>query len=234
MARGDRDYGTFLHETGYGRGFRLFTFSQVSVPFKIEGDRMRLLGDLLSFEVCFHLPEAMESFIKGLFQSAQVDIADKMSKVEFLVKSVERLPDALQEVAEREVVQVQLKPLSPIVAGLQNEKGNYDFLAPEDARFAGSLICSWRNKIQGCYDESTGAGALLLAEVIQMRHPPRSRLITIRAGEPEETRIRGWMNFGLSVSAERRFIDLLLNAGAGLYNSMGCGCVGVVGKRDKL
>ncbi|MBS1744677.1 MAG: CRISPR-associated endoribonuclease Cas6, partial [Bacteroidetes bacterium] len=43
-----------------------------------------------------------------------------------------------------------------------------------------------------------------------------------------ETKIRGWMNFGLKVTAEKRFAELLQNAGLGLYNAMGCGCVELV------
>src|SRR5690554_4883241 len=102
LAKGNTEYAQFLHETGYGKGFKLLSFSQLNVPFrierfdKIEGigkkDRMRLLGDEASFQIAFHLPQAMENFVKGLFQSEQIDIADKKSKVSFSVKSVESLP----------------------------------------------------------------------------------------------------------------------------------------------
>src|SRR5690554_5850875 len=98
LARGDKDYARFLHEKGYGKGFKLFTFSQLNVPFKIEGaqkDRMRLIGNEAHFQIAFHLPEAMENFVKGLFQNEQIDIADKKSKGSFKVKSVESLPNPL-------------------------------------------------------------------------------------------------------------------------------------------
>ena len=106
---------------------------------------MRLNGQEASFQVAFHLPEAMESFVKGLFQSEQIDIADKKSKASFSVKSVESLPNPLHQYKENEIVNIQLKPLSPIVAGLQNEKSYYDFLAPDDSRFTESLIYNWHN-----------------------------------------------------------------------------------------
>lgn len=228
IAKGDAGYARFLHEKGYGKGFKFFTFSQLNVPFKIEGDRMRLMGDEAGLQVAFHLPQAMESFVKGLFQSEQIDIADKKSKVSFSVKSVESLPNPLQQYKEHELVNIQLKPLSPIVAGLQNEKGNYDFLSPEDKRFTESLVYNWRSKITTCYDPATGSDALLMMEVVPMKQPFKSRLMTIKADTPEETKIRGWMNFGLKVTGERRFVELLMNAGAGVYNSMGCGCVEVV------
>lgn len=227
IAKGDAQYASFLHEKGYGRGFKFFTFSQISCPFTIEGDRFRLMSNELSFNVAFHLPQAMESFVKGLFQSEQIDIADKKSKASFAVKSVESLPNPLQQHSENAMVSIRLKPLSPIVAGVQNNKGNYDFLSPHDSRFTESLIYNWRSKIATCYNDAIGTAALLMMEVIPAKQPFKSRLITIKADTPEQTKIRGWMNFTLKVTAERRFVELLLNAGVGVYNSMGSGCVGV-------
>src|SRR5690606_30249029 len=165
IAKGNAEYANFLHETGYGKGFKLFTFSQLNVPFKIEGDRLRLLSDEVSFLASFHLPQALESFVKGLFQSEQIDIADKKSRASFTVKSVESLPNPLQQYRENEIINIQLNPLSPIVAGRHNEKGNYDFLSPEDTQFSEWLVYNWRNKIAACYDEDRAAAALLLIEV---------------------------------------------------------------------
>lgn len=145
IAKGNADYAEFLHGRGYGKGFKLFTFSQLNGPFKLTGDRLRLNGMEASFQVAFHLPEAMESFVKGLFQSEQVDIADKQSKISFSVKSVESISNPLQQYKDNELINIQVKPLSPIVAGLQNEKGNYDFSSPEDPRFVESLLYNWYN-----------------------------------------------------------------------------------------
>jgi CRISPR-associated endoribonuclease Cas6 len=179
----------------------------------------------LSFYVSFHLPEAMESFVKGLFQSQQVDIADKKSKASFTVKSVESIPNPLQGHKENEIVSFQLSPLSPVVAGLQNEKGNYEFLSPEDLRFAPGIVYNWREKIKACYDDVISNAALLMVDLEFMKNPPKSRLITIKADTDAETKIRGWMNFGLKVTGEKRFVELLLDAGTGVYNSQGMGMV---------
>lgn len=230
IAKGDGEYANFLHERGYGKkdkGFKLFTFSQLNVPFKIESDRLRLLSKEVQFQVAFHLPQAMESFVKGLFQSEQIDIADKKSKVSFVVQSIESLPNPLQDYKDNEMINVTLKPISPIVAGVQNEKGNYDFLSPEDPRFVESLIYNWRSKIATCYDQDTAAAALLMMEVNLKGYTPKSRLISIKADTEQATKIRGWMNYELKVTAEKRFVELLLNAGCGVYNAQGLGCVEV-------
>lgn len=227
--KGDKQYAQFLHEKGYGQGhqkFKLFTFSQLSVPFKIVGDRLKLNSNEASFTVSFHLPQAMESFIKGLFQSEEITIADKQSKVNFKVKSVESLPNPLANYKDNEIINKQLQVHSPIVAGIKNDKGNFDFLSPEDPRFIDSLIYNWRSKIATVFDQETSASALLMLAVIPMKQAPKSRLITIKADTPEQTKIKGWMNFGLQITGEKRFIELLMNSGAGLYNSMGMGFVG--------
>lgn len=83
LAKGNKEYASFLHENGYGKGFKFFTFSQISCPFKIDGDRLYLNAYELTFQIAFHLPQAMENFVKGLFQSEKIDIADKKSKASF-------------------------------------------------------------------------------------------------------------------------------------------------------
>src|SRR5690606_25134670 len=159
------------------------------------------------------------------FQSERIDIVDRKSEARFVVKSIESLPNSLQKYKENEIVNVQLRMLSPVVAGLPNEKGNYDFLEPQDSRFTESLIYNWRNKIASCYGAETGKNALLLLETNFYRNPPRSRLIWIKADTEQETKIRGWLNFSFKVTAEKRFVELLLNSGAGIYNSQGMGCL---------
>lgn len=233
IERADSAYAEFLHNTGYRqnsslKSFKLFTFSDIKAPFTINGDRLCLHSPKVEVQVCFHLPQAAENFIRGIFIKQQLDIADKKSKARFEIQSVESLQDPLQVYKPKELISIILKPLSPVVAGLPDEKGNYVFLEPGDTRFAESLVYNWRSKIAACYDAVTGDGALLMMEVIPMKNPAKSRLITIKAYSLGETKIRGWLNFELKVTGEKRFVELLLNAGAGVYNAQGCGCVEVV------
>lgn len=230
IQRADESYAAFLHDVGYKangslKSFKLFTFSDISTPFRIEGDRLRLLTKQAELEICFHLPQAAENFIKGLFMHQQFDIADKKSKARFEISSVESLPDPLQSHKLQEIVNLSLLPVSPVVSAIKNEKGSYVFLEPGDPRFAESLVYNWRSKIAACFDESVANAALLLLKFEFLAKPPKSRLITIKADTQEQTKLRGWMNFEINVTAERRFVELLRNAGVGVYNSLGCGCV---------
>lgn len=228
LHRADSKYSTFLHESGYGKGFKLFSFSQINCPFNIQGDRLRLLSEKMTFSIAFYLPEAASNFIKGLFQAQRIEISDARSKSRFIIQSVESIPDALEDYKETEIINFRLTPLSPIVAGLPNIKGNYDFLNPDDPRFLESLVYNWREKIRSCFDDGIARTALLLMEIVREEQPPKSRLVTIKAGTKAETKIRGWMNVKMAITAEKRFISLLIDAGVGLYNAQGMGFIKLV------
>lgn len=232
IAKGNEQYADFLHNTGYGRGFKFFTFSDIRCPFDIKGDRLHLKKDEVTLMVCFHIPEAMESFIKGLFTSEKIYIADQRSKASFLVESVESLPNALALHKDNEIISIKLKPLSPIVAGIPNDKGNDDYLDPDDPRFLENLIYNWRSKIAACYDDVTANASLLMMEILPGKRSFKSRLITIKAKTDAETKIRGWMNLELKATGEKRFVELILNGGLGLYNAQGMGCVSIDEQHD--
>ncbi|GAA4317889.1 CRISPR-associated endoribonuclease Cas6 [Compostibacter hankyongensis] len=235
IQRGDAAYASFLHDKGYQqagslKAFKLFTFSSLKIPFKIEGDRFRLLSDRAELVVCFHLPEAAEHFIKGLFQSQTIEIADKKSRVCFIVEQVQALPSPCPSLKETDTAHCLLHPLSPVVCGLKNDRGYYDFLSPEHPDFVQLLLYNWKEKYKTVYGSESADAVFANAgmEVVFCKKPPKSRLITIKSGTPEETKIRGFVNFGLRVQGTAEALELLLNGGAGLYNSLGMGCIGVV------
>jgi len=151
LQNADAEYSAFLHERGYGKGFKLFTFSDIKCPFKIDGDRLILLSNKIEIIIGFHLPKAAETFIRGLFLSQQIDIADKKSKTRFTVAQVESLTSPLEHFKNNDEVEIILKPLSPVVCGLKNERGNYVFLSPEDDRYEEMLIFKLGRKMQSSF-----------------------------------------------------------------------------------
>lgn len=225
LERGDSEYAAFLHEEGYGKGFKFFCFSDLSGSLRLQGDRLTGGAGQLSFDISFHLPDAAQHFIKGIFSAQHIEIADAKSRAGFIIQSVEALPNPFAGKKDNEFVSVQLVPASACVAGVTNEKGNYNFLSPEDKQFADVLLHNWREKIRTCFPHASLAGTVMSLEVVRAKYPTRSRLMTIKAGTPAETKIRGWLNFELKVTGEKRFVELLWNTGAGVYNSMGCGMV---------
>lgn len=147
IQKADSSYSAFLHEKGYGKGFKLFSFSDLETPFKIQSDRLLLLTDAAQFTICFHLPRAAETFIKGLFMSQQIVIADKSSKTVFTVQNVEVVNDELESLTDEESVKLLLRPLSPIVCDLKNEQGEIVYLSPEEDRYEEMIYKNWQEKV---------------------------------------------------------------------------------------
>ncbi len=232
LERADQAYSRFLHDTGYQqtgslKSFKLFSFSDLRTPFKLKGDRLQLTSDKAELLVSFHLPQAAENFIKGLFMDQQLDIADKKSRASFAISQVSALPSQLTEAAVQEII---LHPRSPVICGLKNERGNYDFLSPEHPEFIPMLLHNWKEKYIVLHGDVEANEVFVDAgmEVLFYSNPPKSRLITIKADTPAETKIRGFTNFQLKVRGRREALELLMNSGVGVYNAVGMGCVNML------
>ena len=206
MQNADAEYSAFLHEKGYGKGFKLFTFSDIKCPFKIDGDRLLLLSNKIELVVCFHLPKAAETFIKGLFMSQQIDIADRKSKTSFTVEQVESLTSPLDLFKENEEVEILLKPLSPIVCGLKMKKGIIFFYRLQMPGYEEMLFINWEEKCKAVFEKEE-TERIMSSSFIQItlyKNPPRSRLVTIKANTDAETKIRGFVNFEIKVKGRER------------------------------
>jgi CRISPR-associated endoribonuclease Cas6 len=113
IQRADESYAAFLHEQGYrhgGKTFKFFTFSDLQTPFNVESGRLVMTTNTAHVIVCFHIPDAAENFIKGLFMNQQLDIAYRQDKASFIVQQVlaEKIPHWRDE-------SVVLQPISPVV-----------------------------------------------------------------------------------------------------------------------
>jgi CRISPR-associated endoribonuclease Cas6 len=230
----DETYSAFLHDRGYqlpnGKTFKLFSFSDLQVPFQIEGDRLHIKGSTASLVIGFHIDEAAAHFIRGLFMNQHIEIADKISRGRFMISQVQLQPDLLSSLPGTES-EVLLQPLSPLVVGPKNMRGNYDFLSPADTEFPQWLIHNWLEKYKAVNRHNRDIETLkkqISIQVLTPRQEVKSRLITIKAFTPEQTQIRGFTKFRMKVKAPKPLLELAMNAGMGLYNAQGMGCVGVI------
>lgn len=227
--KGNPEYADFLHNEGYGKGYKLFTFSDLKGNLKFRGDRAEVVDPYINLIVCFHMPKASQTFIEGLFQSEEITIADKKSKSVFTVHSILAVSSPWQqETDDSSLAQVVARPLSMVVAGRKQRDGNYTFLLPDNPEYADNLLYNWMNKIETIYSSQTAKEAVLGLEIEYYENLYKTRLTTIKSGMPEETKIRGAYNFKIILTAEKRFINLLLDTGVGLYNAQGMGCLGIV------
>ncbi len=232
IQRADDSYAAFLHNEGYthhGKTFKLFTFGDIRTPFSKSGDRMILQTSEAELIICFYLPDAAETFVRGLFMNQQIEVADNNSRVVFTVQQVAMQPAMALPKTDTAIL---LHPLSPLVTGRKNDRGHYDYRSPEDVDFIDCLVYNWMEKWGAVHDASE-ADLLEFQKVIMVQirffnHPPQQRLIAIKAGTGAETKIRGYTKFRLAVKAPAALMELALGAGLGLHNAQGMGCVAVV------
>lgn len=228
LAEADAEYATFLHEKGYQvddglKRFKLFTFSELQAKFRLKGDRMHLLSHP-ALTVSFHLPEAAQHFIKGLFMNREIDIADAKSKATFLVEQVEALP-ALN-IAKGTIESVNFDILSMVVCGKKKENGDYEFLAPKHEDWKPMALHNWKEKCKAAALElSETETAIMDIDPLLGEKKPASRLIVIKAGTREQTRIKGYRGISIKAIGPSKALQLLYNAGCGVYNSLGYGCL---------
>lgn len=229
----DDEYASFLHEQGYRKenslkSFKLFTFSDIGTPFRIKNDRLEMKTGKASVIVCFHVPEAASNFIRGLFESQRVEIADKKSRTAFIICGAEVLPNPEFPDNSTEVL---LKPVSPMVVGITDEKRRYEFIYPHDSRFVPALLHHWKEKYKVAYGEEVAEADFKNVEIaVRDADQAKARLITVKADTPQETKIRGFTGFRLKVKAPGRVIEFGLDAGVAIYGSMGMGCVEIINK----
>jgi len=234
IQRADTNYAAFLHNNGYskegsGKQFKLFTFSDIRAPFAPPvSDRLYLKSQEIRVIVCFHIPDAAENFVKGLFMKQQLEIADSSSRAVFTISRVEALPSGLPAEIKKPVL---LQPISPVITGVKNDRGHYDYRSPQDADYAACLLHNWIEKYlaanPGTVETAAGLRNQITLEVELLTQPPQERKPIIKAGTVAASKLRGYTRFKLKVTAPHPMIELALNAGIGIHSSQGFGCLEV-------
>ncbi|MCU0390385.1 MAG: CRISPR-associated endoribonuclease Cas6 [Thermoflexibacter sp.] len=228
LQNADSQYSQFLHEKGYQsnrKSFKLFAFSNLTFqpPFRIDKDRIELFGKEMSFQIAFYVDKTAENFIMGLFKDQQFKLGDKLSQVSLAVKQITAIP--LPEIQER----VILRPLSPVVIGKKNEKKNDDYLPPYHPEFGELLINNLIDKYQATGQSIPLSWQNAPINFKLLDHSKlRSKLVTIKANTPAQTKVKGFENFTFELIAPKELTEIALLAGVGKENAMGFGYCEVV------
>jgi len=226
IGQADSQHSAFLHEKGFsfdGKQFKMFTFSQLDVrPFRIEGNRIRLLGDSVSLTVRFLVDASLHHFIKGLFMHQHCGLGiDRDTQVDFEVTTVQvKEPPVFME-------RMQYTCLSPIVTSTRRDDGTVQYLSPEDPGFGTNLIQNLKRKQSAlAAHDSDEPQSTASVDTFRLLNTPRKKGITIKEGTPQESKVIAYLfNFELTVSPDLHEVGYY--AGFGEKNSMGMGCVGV-------
>ena len=243
LNHGNEEFAEWLHKEGYTKdykNFKLFTFSNLIIPkYQIKGDRMQVESRINELIVSFYPIESLEYFISGLFNNQQFTIGDKKSKAAFMVNTVEKLPEPEFQ------NQMEFKALSPILVSYKNnETQKYaEYKNPKDDNYGDLLInnlVAKYNAFYGAEDNPFGVRNPERVKLMDTGNPdyeyktlsqPKSRLITIKSGTKQESKLRGYLyKFRLKAPAE--LIRLGYYAGFGEKNSLGFGCGEIIDKNE--
>lgn len=233
LAQASPDYAAWLHNHGYRspaeRLLKLFTFSKLNLP-SVDFVKGALVArDDRPWQLLVSSPMAddfVQHFVLGLFQNQKLEIGGKGAVGRFLIEQVEALAPPVF------VSPMRFMTLSPIVVSTKREhKGKLQpyYYRPNDTDLSAAVRQNLLEKYQTIYGTASQGDALDF--VIDGDYMARrggaekvSKLLVIKEGAPEETRIKGFQcPFVLLGNAE--LMQVAWECGVGDHNSMGCGMV---------
>ncbi|MCI1778568.1 MAG: CRISPR-associated endoribonuclease Cas6 [Bacteroidales bacterium] len=222
LSRAGGDFSEWLHDNGYGtetgRKFKLFTFSQLGVDsYRVlkQSGRLRIFSDVVRWQISF-LPEiSTREFIKGIFANQSFEIGDRYSSVRFLVRNITAMePPVFTN-------EMTFRSLSPICIKYKPDTDTTVYLSPDDSRACPAVISDLKRRYRSFYGKDIDDESQCGFEVLDR---PKSKLITIKAGTPMETRVRGYLcRFKIKAPAE--LMKIAYDCGVGEQGSQGFGCV---------
>jgi CRISPR-associated endoribonuclease Cas6 len=221
IAKGNANYAEWLHQNGFtldGKQFRLFSFSNLQID-KISIDkalnRLILLSENATLQISFLPEQSTEEFVKGVFAEQTFTLGGKQSKVQFTVQQVEMLPTpAFEE-------ELQGITLSPICLSRKTEEGKVHYYSPDEAQAGQAILNNLINKYEAFYGKPYEGDTAFEWEVLS---EPRSKLITMKAGTPQQTRVKAY-NCSFRLKADKELLRIGYECGLGEKGSMGFGMV---------
>lgn len=223
LAQADKQYSSWLHENGYSingtKRFKLFSFS----PFIFDRTRsipkvgcLNLIGEYAIWYISFIPEKSTAEFIQGVFAHKQFTIGNKDFKVAFDIVGVEAIPTPTL------TNETTFQALSPICVKLhEGEKTRY--LTPEDTLFAKGLLTGLISRYESIYRKLLNADTSNFGFTM-IGNKMKSKLVTIKAGTPQETKVRGYLcDFKLNAPIE--LMQIAYDGGIGEQCSQGFGFI---------
>jgi len=224
------EYAERLHAEGYrllNRSFKLFTFSPVFIAGKgkkwqmHEDGTMSTRERMLQFTISSPKSEFIEHLVVGLLHEPFVRVGQE----QFRVETVRRLdpPDFSDDMC--------FVALSPIVCKTKSDDDRYaQYLFPGDGEFEHKLFENLCRKYEALYghpyEGDRSFRFTLDPEYLERRKGKVQKLITLKEGKPDETRVKGTLA-PFRIEAPRELIEIGYECGFGEKNSQGFGMVKV-------
>ena len=232
------EYSAFLHDKGFSlegttKRFKHFCFSQLEVPErKIENGRLRILSPTVTWYVSMPVEQSLQHLVVGMFEKREFYIEREENR--FVIEQVETLPEP------KWGRRMTFRMLSPVTVSTMHERNGRllpEYLLANDERLADLSRQNILNKYRSLYGnepEDTEFVCTLDNEFITRRGGPEkiSKLITIKEGRPDETKVRGFM-CPLHIEGNPALIALAYESGLGEKNSLGFGMLETMSNNSK-
>jgi CRISPR-associated endoribonuclease Cas6 len=224
--KSNSEFAEWLHSHGYTDGnkqFRLFNFSHLQTKnAKVKNDRLFIHDHEMILFISFYPIEAMEHFITGLFKDQVFSIGDKKSGAAFHVQTIERIPEP------QFMPETTFKTLSPVIISHKTaENQKYaEYKHPKDEEYGQLLINNLFAKHNTFYTIKDKTKYLDPEQhhcQFKLVTEPKQKLITIKAGTPQESKLKGFL-YQFSLEAPEQLLRFGYYAGFGEKNSLGFGC----------
>jgi CRISPR-associated endoribonuclease Cas6 len=232
------EYARFLHNQDYtgqdGKPRKLFTFSFLTLTPHRKPENNKLLISLSTKAILYvsspMLNDFIQNFVKGLFYNQKIVIRTKNTDASFFIEQVETISEPEFKATTKFIA------LSPIVltTKLDTTEGlKTYFFRPLDEGLSEAIRKSLLRKYETVYKKRPADDRLKFKidkEYIQRRGGPAkvSKLITIRQGDPGETKIKAFVT-PFTLIGSKELMQTAWNCGIGDKCSMGFGCIGVGG-----
>lgn len=225
LAQADRQYSSWLHENGYvvngTKRFKLFTYS----PFLFDKAKailqagcLNIIGEKATWYVSFIPEESTTEFIQGIFANQRFTIGNKQFKVSFDVMGVEALPSPT--ISD----EMYFQALSPVCVKL-HENGRIKYLSPTDPLFAKGIWKGLLARYESIHGTPYPGGNNLTMEfAVDETKKVKSKMITIKAGTPAETKVRGYL-FSFRMKIPEDLMKRAIEGGIGEQCSQGFGFI---------
>lgn len=224
LAKADEEYASWLHENGftheYGKQFKLFTFSRLKIEKRkilptIE--RIAILCNEVEWQITFLPEKSTGKFIQGVFSNQVFEIGDKISTVQFRVRSIEAMQSPKYE------DEMTFTTMSPICLRSKQEDEHIQYLSPADPLAEKAIFTGLSSRYEAYYQKAFASNTDFKFTLL---NEPKSVLATIKAGTPKQTKVRGYM-CQFKMKAPTELMKVMYEGGIGEENALGFGCLGL-------
>ena len=224
LQTGDKEFSAWLHDYGYRNGFKqfkLFTFSNLHFDdCKIDRDKISILSAKTSLQLSFYPMKSLETFIQGVFKDQEFEIKTRKGNVKFRVTGVEKE----KEMEFTDEMDFRLRTPIHIIEHNPYHEDKIDHLHPDHKNFERLFLKNLIDKYASLHPEALDN---LITPKLKVLSEPKPKLITIKEGTKQETKLRGFV-FDFSVKAHPKLLQTGYYAGFGKSNPMGFGFADII------